>query len=507
MLQIRILITFLLLGAYGFSKNSITIDPLKVNGKKVSQPILDKANILFSEKKFPEAIESYKEVLEMEEMEHAPVLKKVAQSYSALKDVDHSISYIEEYLHADFNTDVLADSWFDGIRETEKFVEVSEKYTPKFTVRSFLYLYVCLIGFYTAVVIQFNKKIDKVAKVLISSFIFIHSFFILHICFNITNYHYKFPHTYLMSTGFSFLYGPLLYFYFKRTTQKYQFRIKDLLHLLPTISFLIYATPIYMLPADEKFDLMQSNAGGNLNLGVSSELMIIVILKLISLMVYGFYIRRLYMSSKNQEGINRENRIWQRNIYFIHISYVFCYAAYGLLITNYQMADFLIHIQIICMAAMVMYIGYCANVQPSVFNGTSSFNKIFFKYEKSGLTNSLSNELKEQLIQLFEVEKIHKENDLNLEKISERLNTSRHNASQVINEHFDMNFNELVNKYRINEAKKIFHTDFQKNLNIIDVAYEVGFNNKVTFNKAFKKDTQVTPSEYQRTVCSQVIRS
>ena len=61
-----------------------------------------------------------------------------------------------------------------------------------------------------------------------------------------------------------------------------------------------------------------------------------------------------------------------------------------------------------------------------------------------------------------------------------------------------MNFHELVNKYRINEAKHIFESDSQRNLNIIDVAYEVGYNNKVTFNKAFKKDTQVTPSEYQR---------
>ncbi|MEM7714576.1 MAG: helix-turn-helix domain-containing protein [Cyanobacteria bacterium P01_A01_bin.68] len=40
--------------------------------------------------------------------------------------------------------------------------------------------------------------------------------------------------------------------------------------------------------------------------------------------------------------------------------------------------------------------------------------------------------------------------------------------------------------------------DRLKNLNIIDIAYEVGYNNKVTFNKAFKKDTQLTPTEYQK---------
>ena len=153
------------------------------------------------------------------------------------------------------------------------------------------------------------------------------------------------------------------------------------------------------------------------------------------------------------------------------------------------------------MALNVMYIGYSANVQPSVFSGTLTFeDRLFFKYEKSGLTKSLSQELKNSLIDLMEIEKIYKENDINLEILANRLNTSRHNASQVINEHFDLNFHEFINKYRINEAKSIFNLDYQKNLNIIDVAYEVGFNNKVTFNKAFKKDTNITPSEYQRII-------
>ena len=85
-----------------------------------------------------------------------------------------------------------------------------------------------------------------------------------------------------------------------------------------------------------------------------------------------------------------------------------------------------------------------------------------------------------------------------MEYLANRLNTTRHNASQVINEHFKLSFHELVNKYRIQEAKHMLDNDTQRILNIIDIAYEVGYNNKVTFNKAFKKDTQLTPSEYQK---------
>ena len=40
-------------------------------------------------------------------------------------------------------------------------------------------------------------------------------------------------------------------------------------------------------------------------------------------------------------------------------------------------------------------------------------------------------------------------------------------------------------------------SDLNQNLNIIDIVYEVGYNNKVSFNKAFKKETGMTPSAFQ----------
>ena len=80
--------------------------------------------------------------------------------------------------------------------------------------------------------------------------------------------------------------------------------------------------------------------------------------------------------------------------------------------------------------------------------------------------------------------------------LSERLETNRHSASQVINEHFNMNFFNLINKFRIQEALEIFKNNNNDSLNIIDVAYDVGYNNKVTFNKAFKEVTGVTPSKF-----------
>ncbi len=119
------------------------------------------------------------------------------------------------------------------------------------------------------------------------------------------------------------------------------------------------------------------------------------------------------------------------------------------------------------------------------------------KYQKSRLTLNFSLELKENLLELLIRDKIYKENNLTLELLAQKLQTNRHNASQVINEHFNMSFFELINQYRIKEAKDLLENDLHKNMKIIDVAYEVGYNNKVTFNKSFKKETSLTPTQYQ----------
>jgi AraC-like DNA-binding protein len=124
----------------------------------------------------------------------------------------------------------------------------------------------------------------------------------------------------------------------------------------------------------------------------------------------------------------------------------------------------------------------------------------FSKYKNSGLTDSYSIELKKEILKLLDDDKIYRENDLSLTSLADRVGTNRHGASQVINEHFGLNYFELINQYRINEAIEMFKEDTERKQSIIDVAYAVGFNNKVTFNKAFKKIMDSTPSQYLKTL-------
>ena len=479
--------------AYGIVVKSYTGIPTPT--AETFKDSLDWADYYFNIHRFEDAVPLYKKNLEDSDKEQKiHVLKKLALSEAAMDHPEESISYIYDYFKIDFHPTFLLHEDFDGIRKEQGFVKLSGTVLPKFTVWSIFYFFVSLLGFYITFVLLINKRIDKQARILIGSFVFIHSLFILNICVNQTNYVFEFPHTYLMSTWSSFLYGPLLFLYFKRVSKSTDLNKKDLWHFLPTLILTIYLiVTVYGFSGSQKVIQMLQRLEEGLNPGDSTKLLLLVVLKAISLGVYAFFVHLILTRNKN--GLSKKTRIWQKNIYLIHVSYVVVYIVYGVYITAGVNSGVFYHAPIVLMSTMVLYVGYAANVQPDVFSGLYSYtNRLFPKYVKSGLTDSLSQELKNNLKHLFQKEKLYRNNDINLDMVAEKLDTTRHNTSQLINEHFNMSFREFVNSHRIQEAKELLEQENE--LNIIDIAYEVGYNNKVSFNKAFKKDTQLTPSEY-----------
>jgi AraC-like DNA-binding protein len=119
------------------------------------------------------------------------------------------------------------------------------------------------------------------------------------------------------------------------------------------------------------------------------------------------------------------------------------------------------------------------------------------KYKNSGLTPAAVKKIAGKLENLVETHKIYGESDISLEKLAGMLSIGRHHLSQVINEHYKVNFFEYINNLRIEEAKKLLLYKTKQELNIIEVAYIVGFNNKVSFANAFKKVTGLTPTQYR----------
>jgi len=120
------------------------------------------------------------------------------------------------------------------------------------------------------------------------------------------------------------------------------------------------------------------------------------------------------------------------------------------------------------------------------------------KYKFSSLDDATAESIRLELIKLMETEKLFLQRDLRLKDVADRLNTSVHHVSQVLNERMDLSFSDFVNKHRVEEAMKMLATGDDSKME--SLALDAGFNNKVSFNKAFKKFTGLTPSQYKMQV-------
>ncbi|WP_181899454.1 helix-turn-helix domain-containing protein [Flagellimonas nanhaiensis] len=130
-------------------------------------------------------------------------------------------------------------------------------------------------------------------------------------------------------------------------------------------------------------------------------------------------------------------------------------------------------------------------------NDLASSSKKHSKYEKTGLSEAFSQELKSKLEYMMNTKKLYLKHNLKLDDIAEALDVSRHHASQVINANFSMNFHDFINSHRIEDAKNKLSSGFADSSDSIsDIAYQCGFNNRVSFYKAFRKVTHSTPTEY-----------
>lgn len=118
------------------------------------------------------------------------------------------------------------------------------------------------------------------------------------------------------------------------------------------------------------------------------------------------------------------------------------------------------------------------------------------KYRSSSLRGIDEIKLYNQLKKLMEVDKLYLSADLTLKTLADLLDTNTKYLSQVVNHQAGLNFQQFVNYYRVDEAKRKIITDSLSNLTLYGIALQCGFKNKSTFYKVFKELTGFTPKDF-----------
>ena len=297
-----------------------------------------------------------------------------------------------------------------------------------------------------------------------------------------------------------FVVAPIFCFsiiYFINPTTKWR-RIYNL-HFLFGILFAIFSNNIVYF---ENHKMHIKNSEGSLQEWIIT-ILIFVILPLQTIYYVGlsYYNIQKHKKNINQFSSNTKdiNLKWLENIlYFIAILGILLIVD----IATHQI-DFLNLALLLC----IFYIGYYTIEQKEIFPFTTEKteeiieifvdNNIINLEKKKLLTDDKFIEIKHKLIHIIEIDKVFLNAETNLIFLSNLMGVSTHILSFVINQGFGENFNQFINRYRIEEAKKMILDPKMNRLSISGIGFEVGFNSKSVFNSTFKNLVGCPPLQYK----------
>ncbi|WP_234680596.1 AraC family transcriptional regulator [Bradyrhizobium monzae] len=104
-----------------------------------------------------------------------------------------------------------------------------------------------------------------------------------------------------------------------------------------------------------------------------------------------------------------------------------------------------------------------------------------------------------RLDHLMTVERTYRQEGLAIGALAARLDVPEHRLRQAINEGLGYrNFNAFLNRYRIEDARLALSDVTQREVPVLTIAMDAGFQSIGPFNRAFKAETGVTPTEFRR---------
>lgn len=118
------------------------------------------------------------------------------------------------------------------------------------------------------------------------------------------------------------------------------------------------------------------------------------------------------------------------------------------------------------------------------------------KYQKSILDSDWKKRKAEDLLKTLGDNKLYLQPNLSLQLLADIMGIKKHHLSQVINQELGCTFFELVNSFRIKEARFVLKKG--DDCKMESLAYQLGYRSKSAFFNAFKKETNQTPGQFAR---------
>jgi AraC-like DNA-binding protein len=365
-----------------------------------------------------------------------------------------------------------------------------------------------IIGIFQSALLVFlllAKKPKSVSDYILSGYLLISAITILFAYLEIwtrTN-GYAFPWLLNLSTPLILLIGPSLWIYVKSlTTQSFRFKPIYLLLALPfVVVLLLLISANYIAPGDIKIEVDQTES-------FRGDFVFFFIMGLIALSNVGYTLWGLLLIRGYRKRLrtyfSKTEHIDLRWLRFLLISAMVSYASISVLYIVDTVLELMSYQELQLTgfgiaSLFVLAVGFVGLKQGNIFTSVPKhfdMDKALNLTEKTLPITNQEEEFVHTLLRYMKDQKPHLNPELTISRLSQELDCTPDYLSGVINGRLNMNFFDFVNHHRIEEFKGLARDPKNKNLTLISLAYDSGFNSKATFNRVFKKEVGCTPSEY-----------
>gem|GEM_PF-431726 len=412
----------------------------------------------------------------------------LAAAHSLLQENDKALRYLEIVKNKGYRNHTLLDRpAYDNLRSDIRFLSIQRDMAPSYNIWTSLFLFVALQGFFISISFFVIRQGPIDSSNLLATLLLFFSITIMSFTLYWSGYNYQYPYLNYYYHLLPYLAGPLFYLYIRNNVRSTYLTQKDLVHFIPLLVFTLLLSP-WVLSNYMSITLTPLHWVGIIAGNPYS--------KVIVLAFYSYMSYKLVTRAKMRD---QNIKTWLSYLVSAFIGYSLTMLIYYILV-NFSFYnntwDYAISFSISFFIFLVSFVGY---LQPRIYSGESIEDIISVKkYKNTGLTTKAERSLKEKILHLMEEEQIFKDGNLRLDDLADQVGGTRHNVSMVINKHFKESFFDFLNRYRVEYVKEKLFDNYYHNHTIIELAYESGFNNKVSFNKAFKKFTGQTPSAYRK---------
>jgi AraC-like DNA-binding protein len=380
-----------------------------------------------------------------------------------------------------------------------------------------IFLYGCLFSsLFTAYVLFFHTSVyQRDASIILGILMLVYAYGVTSYLLISSSWILNAPFLYKTAAPFNLLFAPLSYLYVRSVIQTdRKFSKKDLLHFIPFLIFTLNYLPFYLMPISEKVILLKKLIG-NFSVNYKSQDGILpeslfYITRLIQAYIYIYFQFKLINGVSKSMALNIPHVSsvikWLKFFtlsYFITISsvfYIFIMVATKLGSPQYLNINILFYlISLSCFSFSVylllnphvLYGIPIINKNPILATNINSDEKEFHEDLRSLYSTEIA-----KIEHAFTIDKVYLTANLNINSLAVILDMPARTLSFLINKHYSLRFTDFLNKFRIAYILNKMEEGYLNQYTIETLYTEAGFVNKSTFNIAFKKIVNDTPSNF-----------